>query len=159
MTSPGVNLTEFFSDNATITVSTTNLTDLMATSENATYTQEHTTPWTTVTTITQEVMENLNDTSTTANQTFVYNHTLSPFVPDGQDFFHHLSGKDETLFLTLVLMAVLIPILFIAIFAVVCVRKRREKKARRAERLLRNAQDLAMDDYPPAMYRIQALRA
>ncbi|XP_025082243.1 uncharacterized protein LOC112556948 isoform X2 [Pomacea canaliculata] len=66
----------------------------------------------------------------------------------GQDFFHHLTLKDETTFVALIVMGVIIPGIFIFIFILVCRQRRKELFMRRTQMLLQNAQDFSMDDFP-----------
>ncbi|GAB1605446.1 hypothetical protein Ahia01_000826700 [Argonauta hians] len=71
---------------------------------------------------------------------------FKPHITDGSSFISHLSTKDQTLFVALIVMAIAVPCIFLSVFALLCIRKHKEKKARRAEMLLNNAQGIAVDD-------------
>ncbi|XP_046554991.1 uncharacterized protein LOC124264297 isoform X1 [Haliotis rubra] len=68
-----------------------------------------------------------------------------------EEFFHHLTLKDETVFVALIVMGIIVPAIFISVFALICIRRHKEMKARKAAMLLRDAQDMAMEDYPYMM--------
>ena len=60
--------------------------------------------------------------------------TLSPLpnsTTDGQDFFHHLTLKDETTFVALIVMGVVVPAIFITVFFLICRQRRKDLLARR----------------------------
>ncbi|KAI8796479.1 hypothetical protein BgiBS90_001656, partial [Biomphalaria glabrata] len=46
------------------------------------------------------------------------------------DFFHNLPLKDETLFVALVCMAIIVPIIFITLFFIFFYKRRQENKER-----------------------------
>ncbi|XP_048251042.1 uncharacterized protein LOC124152611 [Haliotis rufescens] len=74
-----------------------------------------------------------------------------PPTESREEFFHHLTLKDETVFVALIVMGVIVPAIFISVFALICIRRHKEMKARKAAMLLRDAQDMAMEDYPYTM--------
>ncbi|CAI9736994.1 Hypothetical predicted protein [Octopus vulgaris] len=75
-----------------------------------------------------------------------HHYHFKPHATDGKGFLNHLNPKDQTLFVALIVMAIAVPCIFLSVFALLCIRKHKEKKARRAEMLLHNAQGIAVDD-------------
>ncbi|KAK7491102.1 hypothetical protein BaRGS_00017666 [Batillaria attramentaria] len=72
---------------------------------------------------------------------------LPDHTSDGKDFFHHLTLKDETTFVALIVMGVIVPAVFVIVFLLICRQRRKDMLARRTQMLLQNAQDFALDDY------------
>ncbi|XP_060085723.1 uncharacterized protein LOC132565130 [Ylistrum balloti] len=85
------------------------------------------------------------------------NHTTrnwSDFNPtDDESFSEAMSPKDETLFVALIIMGVIVPAIFIFSFFMIFWRRYKQQQQRRAQMLLQNAQDVPMDTIP---YRMQA---
>ncbi|KAK7096158.1 uncharacterized protein [Littorina saxatilis] len=82
--------------------------------------------------------------------TSLWNMTLPPLpnsTSDGKDFFHHLTLKDETTFVALVVMGIVVPAIFITVFVLICRQRRKDLVARRTQMLLQNTQDFALEDY------------
>ncbi|XP_055997708.1 uncharacterized protein LOC125646894 [Ostrea edulis] len=61
---------------------------------------------------------------------------------------HPLTGKDRTVLVTLIVMGVIVPSVFIFVIVSICYRQRRMVRKRREQMLLRNQQDFAMDELP-----------
>lgn len=83
-------------------------------------------------------------TSDVSNETL---HPLPNTTSDGQDFFHHLTLKDETTFVALIVMGIIVPVVFIAVFILIYRQRRKDILARRTQMLLQNVQDFALEDY------------
>ncbi|XP_078331908.1 uncharacterized protein LOC111135226 isoform X1 [Crassostrea virginica] len=64
---------------------------------------------------------------------------------------HPLTGKDRTVLVTLIVMGVIVPSVFIFVIVSICCRQRKMVKKRREQMLLRNQQDFAMDELPYSM--------
>ncbi|CAG5128024.1 unnamed protein product [Candidula unifasciata] len=62
-------------------------------------------------------------------------------------FFESLSMKDETVFVALVSMGVIIPIIFFTLIFIFFYKKHREAKKKSHEMLLRDRSDLCVDEY------------
>ncbi|XP_063438426.1 uncharacterized protein LOC134719346 [Mytilus trossulus] len=56
--------------------------------------------------------------------------------------------KDHTVFVSLVVMGIIVPAIFIFIFTMICIKHRKTKQTRRSTMLLRNGPDIPMDDIP-----------
>ncbi|BFZ03603.1 hypothetical protein BsWGS_06642 [Bradybaena similaris] len=66
---------------------------------------------------------------------------------ESSGFFESLSVKDETVFVALVSMGVIIPIIFFTLLIIFFYKRHREAKKRSREMLLRDQPDLCMDEY------------
>nr|XP_022340830.1 uncharacterized protein LOC111135226 isoform X2 [Crassostrea virginica]XP_022340839.1 uncharacterized protein LOC111135226 isoform X2 [Crassostrea virginica] len=64
---------------------------------------------------------------------------------------HPLTGKDRTVLVTLIVMGVIVPSVFIFVIVSICCRQRKMVQKRREQMLLRNQQDFAMDELPYSM--------
>lgn len=56
--------------------------------------------------------------------------------------------KDHTVFVSLVVMGIIVPAIFIFIFTMICIKHRKTKQTRRSTMLLRNGPEIPMDDIP-----------
>ncbi|KAK0043166.1 hypothetical protein Bpfe_027427, partial [Biomphalaria pfeifferi] len=63
------------------------------------------------------------------------------------DFFHSLPLKDETLFVALVCMAIIVPVIFITLFFIFFYKRRQENKERSHEMLLREQPENAVEEF------------
>ncbi|XP_041356217.1 uncharacterized protein LOC121373593 [Gigantopelta aegis] len=91
-----------------------------------------------------------NSTSSLVNVTMeTYLTTTETYLTttDDTDFFGHLDLRDETTFVALIVMGVFVPAIFITMFLLIYFKRRKQVKERKAVMLLRNAQDMALDDY------------
>ncbi|XP_005110091.2 uncharacterized protein LOC101852281 [Aplysia californica] len=82
------------------------------------------------------------------NTAFLESAGDSGHSQDNLDFFHKMPIKDETLFVVLVCMGVIIPIILITLFAIFFYKRRRNNKERRQEMLLKDQPEFSMDEYP-----------
>ncbi|GFO02491.1 hypothetical protein PoB_002899600 [Plakobranchus ocellatus] len=73
------------------------------------------------------------------------------------DFFHKLPFKDETMFVALLCVAIIVPIIMVTLFLIYFYKRRKENIERRQEMLLQNQADFSMDEYSsePADDRIE----
>jgi len=67
---------------------------------------------------------------------------------DYQDFFHKMPIKDETMFVALLSVGILVPVIFFTLIGIFFYKKRRENNERRQEMLLRDQPEFSMDEYP-----------
>ncbi|GFR93390.1 hypothetical protein ElyMa_006224700 [Elysia marginata] len=66
---------------------------------------------------------------------------------ENEDFFHSLSFKDETLFVILLCMGIVLPIIIITLSLIYFMKRKRENIERSQEMLLQNQAEFSMDEY------------
>ncbi|KAL5020089.1 hypothetical protein ScPMuIL_002981 [Solemya velum] len=155
MTTPVPLSTPMFTSQASVNTSTVVNSSVQALTSLVTSVQEVTTQ------ATQLVSKTINTTLAAVTDTSTANITGLPINStnstdgnsdlsgnDDKNFLNNLGVKDETLFVGLIITCLVVPTIFVSIFALICIRRQKERKARRAQMLLRNPADVPMEEFP-----------
>ncbi|XP_062605382.1 uncharacterized protein LOC134267180 [Saccostrea cucullata] len=96
------------------------------------------------------IFTNDSSTASTPGITTDSLQTSTPWMP-AQRTPHPLTGKDHTVLVTLIVMGIIVPSVFVFVIVSICYRQKKMIRQRREQMLLRNQQDFAMDELPYSM--------
>ncbi|XP_061182853.1 uncharacterized protein LOC133191160 [Saccostrea echinata] len=107
----------------------------------------------TLTKVVSQTTKLITNDSSTASIPGITTESLQTSTPwiASQKTPHPLTGKDHTVLVTLIVMGIIVPSVFVFVIVSICYRQKKMVRQRREQMLLRNQQDFAMDELPYSM--------